>query len=335
MACVRALVLALLALALSAPAAGALDLHAHRGGNLANGKPTQLENALSTFKTAPKRGADVVELDVHVSKDGVPFVMHDGTLDRTTDCEGPVADATAAKLGSCHIDSLGNADVFKSAPGSKEPIPRLAEVLRWAKSSGARLNIEINHYPNEPSFDTTDSFVKAELDTIDKSGISKSKVLMQSFLPANLDPAKARGYTTALITFQGANAQALSLAKSGGYPVLEPQWPVTDAAGFVRAAHAAGRKVLPYTLDERADVMNARAAGVDGMITDDLPLARAALRCYAADVKYRAAARKLAAAKAAAKRAKGRDAKKRAAKRVRAAERVVSAARRARSKACA
>ena len=128
----RALVLAVLALALTAPAAGALDLHAHRGGNLANGKPTELENSLSAFKSAPKRGADVVELDVHVSQDGVPFVMHDGTLDRTTDCEGPVADATAAKLDSCHIDSLGNADVFKSAPGSKEPIPRLAEVLRWA-----------------------------------------------------------------------------------------------------------------------------------------------------------------------------------------------------------
>src|SRR3954454_7964038 len=104
------------------PTAEAMDLHAHRGGGLTNGKPAALENALSTFKTAPKRGADVVELDVHVSKDGVPFVIHDGTLDRTTDCEGPVADASPAKLDSCHIDSLGNADVFKRAPGSKEPI---------------------------------------------------------------------------------------------------------------------------------------------------------------------------------------------------------------------
>jgi glycerophosphoryl diester phosphodiesterase family protein len=160
-------------------------------------------------------------------------------------------------------------------------------------------------------------------------------VLLQSFLPSNLDPAKARGYTTALITFGGANGQALSLAKQGGYDVLEPQWPVTDAAGFVRAAHAAGRKVVPYTLDKRADVMNARAAGVDGVITDDLPLARAALRCYAADVKYRAALRKLSAAKAELKRAKGKKAKKKAAKKVRAAQGVAAKARRARSKACA
>src|SRR4051812_49872625 len=135
----RSLVIALLALALTAPAASALDLHAHRGGALTNGKPTGLENALSTFKTAKKRGADVVELDVHVSKDGVPFVIHDGTLDRTTDCEGPVGDASAAKLDSCHVDTFGSTDVFKTAPGSTESLPRLAEVLRWAKADGVRL----------------------------------------------------------------------------------------------------------------------------------------------------------------------------------------------------
>src|SRR3954447_11292853 len=136
--------------------AAALDLHAHRGGGLTNGRPAALENALSTFKSAPGRGADVIELDVHVSEDGVPFVIHDGTLDRTTDCEGPVADASAAKLDTCHIDSLGSDKVSKPDRASKEPLPRLAAVLRWAKSKRVRLNIEINHYPNEPGFDVTD-----------------------------------------------------------------------------------------------------------------------------------------------------------------------------------
>src|SRR4051794_8603700 len=312
--------------------AAALDLHAHRGGGLTNGKPAALENALSTFKTAPKRGADVVELDVHVSKDGVPFVIHDGTLDRTTDCEGPVGDASAAKLDSCHVDTLGSTDVFKTAPGSTESLPRLAEVLRWAKDDGVRLNVEINHYPNEPSYDPTDAFVNAELDTIDKSGIAKSQLLLQSFLPGNLDPAKARGYRTALITFAGANSQALSLAQQGGYDVLEPQWPVDSA--FVRAAHAAGRRVIPYTLDKVRDVADARAARVDGVITDDLPVARQGLRCYAAEVKLRAAEKKLAAARKAAKKAHGKAAKKRAAKKVKTAARVAAKARRARAKAC-
>lgn len=328
------LCIAAAALAATAPAAAALDVHAHRGGGLRDGKPVALENSLSAFKSAPGRGADVVELDVHVSKDGVPFVMHDGTLDRTTDCSGPVADHTAADLDDCHIDVLGTNDVFKKAPGSHEPVPRLAAVLRWAKPEGARLNIEINHYPTEPSYDPGPGFVNAELDAIDASGIAKDKVLLQSFLPGNLDPAEQRGYTTALITFSGANAQALSLAKSGGYDVLEPQWPVDDAAGFVKRAHAAGRTVVPYTLDRRSEVRAARAAGVDGLITDDPPLARRAVRCYDADVVLHAAQRRLAAAKAAARRAHGAAAKRRAAARVKAAKRQLAKTKGARSRAC-
>jgi glycerophosphoryl diester phosphodiesterase len=320
-------------LAATAPGAAAFDVQAHRGGALSNGRPIALENALSTFKSARGRGADVVELDVHVSKDGVPFVLHDGTLDRTTDCAGPAADLTAAQLDKCRIDLLGTNDVFKKAPGSTEKVPRLAAVLRWAKSSGARLNIEINHYPNEPSYDPSDRFVQAELDTIDASGVPKSNLLLQSFLPGNLDPAKKRGYTTALITFTGSNSKALDLARAGGYDVLEPQWPVD--AGFVQRAHAAGRRVIPYTLDTRSAVMGARAAGVDGAITDDPPLTHAALRCYAADVVYRGAQRRLASAQAALKRAHGRAAKKRAKARVKAAQKSLAKARAARAKACA
>jgi glycerophosphoryl diester phosphodiesterase len=331
----RTFLVAIVVLAVGAPAASALDLHAHRGGGLSKGKPVALENALSAFKTAHSREADVVELDVHVSKDGVPFVVHDGTLDRTTDCAGPTADLTAAQLDDCHVDLLGTTDVFRQAPGSTGSIPRLAAVLRWAKDSGTRLNIEINHYPNEPSYDTSGAFVEAELDAVDRSGIPKSQVLMQSFLPGNLDPAEARGYTTALITFQGGNAQALSLAKSGGYDVLEPQWPVADAAAFVRDAHAAGRKVIPYTLDRRSEVRAARIAGVDGIITDDPQLAAGELRCYAADVVLGKAQNKLAAAKRALKKAKGRAAKRRAAARVKKARAQVAKAKRARSRACA
>src|SRR3954451_10980426 len=303
----------IVAAASAAPPAQAIELHAHRGGALANGAPVAYENSLSAFKTAPGRGARVVELDVHVSKDGVPFVMHDGTLDRTTDCTGAVADHTAAEIDACHIDRLGSADVFKEVPGSTEPVPRLAAVLSWAKDAGARLNIEINHYPTESSYDPGPGFVNAELDAIDASGVPKSKILMQSFLPANLDPAKQRGYRTALITFEGANAQALSLAKKGGYDVLEPEWPVKDARAFVKQAHAAKRQVIPWTIDKRSDVIAAAGAGVDGIITDDLPVARAGLKCFAAE-------QSLKAARATLKKAKTAAAKKKARARVKAAK---------------
>src|SRR3954454_19270039 len=109
------------AAASAAPPVQAVELHAHRGGALANGMPAAYENSLSAFKTAPGRGARVVELDVHVSKDGVPFVMHEGPLDRRTDCTGAAADHTAAELDACPIDRLVSAAAFKEAPGSTEP----------------------------------------------------------------------------------------------------------------------------------------------------------------------------------------------------------------------
>src|SRR4051794_27928576 len=213
MALLRHLAITAAAIAAAAPSAQAIELHAHRGGALANGAPFAYENSLSAYKTAPGRGARVVELDVHVSKDGVPFAMHDGTLDRTTDCTGPVADHTAAEIDACHIDRLGSTDVFTETPGSTEPVPRLAAVLSWAKDAGARLNIEINHYPTEPSYDPGPGFVHAELDAIAASGVPKSKILMQSFLPANLDPAKQRGHRPALLPFEGGNPPALPLAQ--------------------------------------------------------------------------------------------------------------------------
>jgi glycerophosphoryl diester phosphodiesterase len=331
-----ALALACLGLAAAAaPPAGALDIHAHRGGTLSHGKPVAFENSLSAFKSAKARHGDVVELDVHVSKDGVPFVMHDGTLDRTTDCNGPVADHTTAELDRCHIVILGTNDVFRKVPSSEEKVPRLAAVLRWAKTSKARLNVEINHYPNEPSFDPTDRFVTAELDTIDASGIPKQQILLQSFLPDNLTPARERGYRTALITFAGAQGQAIALAKQGGFDVIEPQWPVQNAASFVKSAHNAGKQVIPFTIDKPADIVAARAAGVDGIITDDPPLTVATLRCDDADRAYRAALKRYRSAQVALKRAKKPKDKKRARARVKAAGKMLATAKRARAKACA
>jgi glycerophosphoryl diester phosphodiesterase len=329
----RQLCIGIAALAASAPAATAVEIHAHRGGALRRGAPVALENSLSAFRSARSRGADVIELDVHVSKDGVPFVMHDGTLDRTTSCTGAVADHTAAQIGRCRIDLLGTNGVFRHVRRAKERVPRLAAVLKWAKSRAIRLNIEINHYPNEPAYDTTSRFVNAELNTIGASHIPKRQILLQSFLPDNITPARRRGYRTALITFSGANGKALALARRGGYPVLEPQWPVP--AGLVKRAHAAGRKVIPFTLDTRGAVMAAAGAGVDGIITDDPPMARAALRCFAADRPYRIALRQLAAAQASLRRAHTPAAKGRASARVKAARQRVAKTKRARGRACA
>jgi len=103
--------------------------------------------------------------------------------------------------------------------------------------------------------------------------------------------------------------------------VLEPQWPPKSPSAFVKQAHAAKRQVIPWTIDKRSEVIAAANARVDGIITDDLPVARAGLKCFAAE-------QKLKAARAALKKAKTASAKKKAAARVKAAKKK-------RDKACA
>ena len=300
----KTLVIALAALAATAPAAhAALDIHAHRGGTLKNGQPVQPENALPAFRAAKAAGADVLEMDVHVSKDGVPFVMHDGSLDRTTDCTGPVSSLNAADLDNCHVDILGTTDVFTQAPGSTVPLPRLSAALAFARPIDIGLNIEINNYPDASGYDTTGAFAKATLDAVDASGIEKSRILIQSFLEPNLAPAEQRGYSTALITFNSGEAGAIAMAQQNGNEVLEPEWPLANAA-FVSQAHAAGLKVVPYTLNTAAEVLAARKAGVDGIITDDPPLTRRTFRCDDATKRLRAAQKELARARRALKKAR-------------------------------
>jgi glycerophosphoryl diester phosphodiesterase len=218
-------------------------------------------------------------------------------------------------------------------------VPRLADVLEWAKASGARLNIELNYYPTEPAASTTPNFIADVLDTIDASGVPKDRILIQSFLPDNLEPAKARGYKTALITFQVAESSAVATASDRGFDVIEPQWPLKDPKGFLKSAHAAGKRVIPFTLDARTDLVGAKRAGMDGAITDDAPLARAVVRCEDARAALKRASKRLKAAKAAARRARTRSGSARqqraAARRVRAAKRRVAKARGAMKSACA
>lgn len=96
----------------------------HRGSPLA-----APENTMLAFRLAREEGADGVELDVHPSSDGVPVVIHDMGLERTTDGEGIVAALPW--------------EVIEEARSRGEPVPRLEEAARWAAESGAWLNVEI------------------------------------------------------------------------------------------------------------------------------------------------------------------------------------------------
>jgi glycerophosphoryl diester phosphodiesterase len=250
-------------------------IHAHRGGSVLAGKPAYPENTLPAFRAAAKRG-DVLELDVHVTQDGVPVVLHDGKLDRTTACTGVINTFTLAALRACPSDVLGSPGSALRSTQVARPsvaIPALADVLAVAKRAHATVDVEINDYPTDPSYDPTPAFADHVMDVLIRSGLPKRQVVVQSFLGTNLDAATKRwpGVPTAQITF-GAPAEMVDQAAKAKRQYLFPQAPVP--ASFVKAAHARGLKVVPYTLDTATAVRAAVKAGVDGVITDDPVMAR-------------------------------------------------------------
>jgi glycerophosphoryl diester phosphodiesterase len=332
------LVACCLALLAAAPASAArTEIFAHRGGPLFMG-PFTPENSLSAFRTGHKLGADRIELDAKLTSDRVPVVMHDPTLDRTTDCTGTVISKTAAEVTACRIDILGTEGNFMEHPGSSERVPTLAAVLAWAKSNRVRLDLEIKNQPTDSAdFDASGAFAQTVLDAVVASGIPKSLVLIQSFYPPNIDRAKAAGFQTSYLTTPGNERNGLTFARTQGYNVLAPSWPVANPAQLVADAHEAGINVVPYTINQKSQIDAAKKAGVDGIITDDPTLAGSyqnSKPCLAAKSREKKAARALAKARKALKRAKTASARKKARARVSKAKKALSRARKRRKGDC-
>ncbi|HEV2814805.1 MAG TPA: glycerophosphodiester phosphodiesterase [Solirubrobacteraceae bacterium] len=272
---VRAAVVTALGLLAAAPGAAAAatpQIHAHRGGTFVAGKATYAENTLPAFRGSAKRGF-VLEMDTRVAQDGV-VVMHDPTLERTTGCDGRTSEMTLAAIAACPSDIVGTPG---SGLGSRveedgPSIPTLERALALAKELGATVNVELN------DFDPEGVAAGRVLDVIAAAGLPKRRLIVQSFFPPNLALAKQRlpGVALAVLTLKVGEGSAIAAARQAGAKWVSPEWPVSR--GFVRRAHAAGRKVVPHTLDTRATVRAAQKAGVDALITDDPVMARRALR---------------------------------------------------------
>ena len=332
----RALLIAAIVLLAAAPAQ-AIDIHAHRGGPVDAGVPVTPEDTLPAFLHGHELGADWIELDAKVSKDGVPVIIHDATLDRTTDCTGQVAAKTAAELAACHVDVIGVEGTIKDAPGAQVAIPTLADVLTWAKANGVRLNLEIKNIPTDPDYDATPKYAQTVLNVIDGAGFPKSHILIQSFWPANLDEAKLRGYQTLFLSLSQSNEGAIDFAAGRGYDVVSPQWPLTDPKAYVKRAHDAKLQVVPFTFNKADEIKAAQDGGVDGVITNDVIVAEQVLRgsdCPTARKREAAATKALAKARSRRSAAKRGPARDRAAAAVRSVNTTRQAAKRARIRAC-
>jgi glycerophosphoryl diester phosphodiesterase len=266
-----ALVVTLGALAVPGAASAATPVvHAHRGGPFVDGVATYAENTLPAFQAA-HAGGFVVELDTRAVQDGA-IALHDDTLDRTTTCSGPAIDMTLANVANCPSDTVGRPGGplgFEERPGGPPP-PDLAEVLAWARDAGARLNLEVN--------DREPERVSRVLDVVAASGYPARRLIVQSFYAGDLKTAKERlpGVGLSALALRAFAIGALNAAKSVGAKWVSPEWPVAKA--YVKGVHRARKKAIPFTLDSRRSVRQAKRIRVDAVITDDPTMARRELR---------------------------------------------------------
>ena len=239
---------------------------AHRGAS-----STHPENTLSSFAAALDLGARIVELDVRLSADGVPVVMHDPSVERTTDGAGFVHELTAERLGRLHAGT------------SEYPagVPTLADALRLVSGRGA-VALEIKNIPGEPAYDPEgEPIVEAALEEVERTGFPGA-VLVLSFNPRSIAAAKriapetATGFlTNELVPPADGLAHAVEMGHDLVLPGTRSLLPLGEP--FVRDAHEAGVRVGTWTADDPGTVRTLLTWGVDAIATNDPAMALAVL----------------------------------------------------------
>jgi glycerophosphoryl diester phosphodiesterase len=233
-------------------------LFGHRGASL-----HAPENTLAAFKLAHKFGADGIELDAKLTKDGQVVVIHDATVDRTCNGTGAIRYMT--------FDEIRNMDAgTKFDPKYKnEKIPSLDEVF---ESLGKKLliNVELTNYA-DPKDDLPEQVAKL----VRKHKLEKD-IILSSFHPTTLRRIqKLLPETPAgLLAFPGLpGALSRSFAGRRWSPhLIHPYFSDVNEA-FVKKEMRWDRKINVWTVDEKTEMERLIHLGVNGIITDDIPLA--------------------------------------------------------------
>lgn len=240
---------------------------AHRGG-CAIGP----ENTLAAFDLGIAAGADGLEVDVHLSADGVPVVHHDAMLDRTTSASGPIAARTADELrqidAGCRFTD-GDGFPFRSRGIG---VPALAEVLR--RYPGVPLIVEMKVDSREMGEAVARDVRRAgAAERVCVAGYgARSSAAARAALPEMA--SSACHSEVRLAVYRTWARWPLRRTRYGGYQVPEFNGPTRIVSPrFIQYAHEGGLKVQVWTVDEEEDMRRLLAWGVDGLISNQPNLA--------------------------------------------------------------
>lgn len=230
---------------------------AHRGaGKLAP------ENTLAAFRLGARHGYRMFECDVKLSQDGVPFLLHDATLERTTSGSGTAGDWSWRALAQLDAGS------WHSRQYAGEPLPCLDNIAGFCRHNGYHLNIEIKPTPGVEA--QTGAMVAEQAARL-WSGAAVAP-LLSSFAIAALEAAQASApdLPRALL-LDTDRSDWLAIANGLGCVAVVCRHSLWDTR-TVMEAHAAGLRCLSYTVNDTASAQRLLDLGTDGIITDRVEL---------------------------------------------------------------
>jgi len=224
-----------------------MEVIAHRGAS-----GTCPENTIPAFRRAAEVGAHMVELDVQLTRDRQPVVIHDWTLDRTTSGRGSVRRRTLAEIATLDAGSWFGA----TFAGTR--VPTLAEVFA---AIPLRVNVELKARAN-------DGLERAVLEVVEGAGALR-RVVFSSFEPASLRRMRALSAAADLAVLWAGRGvrRALAVADSVHATSVPLRKGVATAAA-IESARAAGLGVRVWTVNAAADFARLVAAGADAVFTD-------------------------------------------------------------------
>lgn len=247
------------------PGENGVLVFAHQGG-----EEVWPSNTMLAFENSAALGADVLDTDMHITKDGVLVLMHDQTVDRTTDGSGAIRDLMLAeikKLDAAYTFSLDDGATYPYR-GQGHTVPTLEELFQTFPDK--RFGIEIKQTPSE---------VAVPFCALIRQYGMEDQVLVSSFRQANMDAFRAECPEVATSATEDEvriffilNTLRLTAAYSPNYHSLQ----VPEAASglqlltphFVQGAHSRGLAVQPWTINDPGDMQRLIAMGVDGLNTD-------------------------------------------------------------------
>ncbi|HWU37300.1 MAG TPA: glycerophosphodiester phosphodiesterase family protein [Candidatus Acidoferrum sp.] len=241
-----------------------IDVHGHRGA--AGLAP---ENTLAAFRKAITLGVDALEMDLHITRDGQVVVIHDETLDRTTDGRGSIADLT--------LEEIRRRDAGRKFASSfqGEWVPTLREVIELVRASGnTRLRMDLEIKFGEGQEGKPDDFEERVLGVLRQAGFLE-RVNVISFHHPSLTKVKALEPTIRTGLLQGdrePHQDAVGLVRQYQANYYSPRYQQVTAE-LVAALHRAGIPIVPWTVNEEKDMRRLMALGIgtlagDGIATD-------------------------------------------------------------------